>query len=122
MVMTGNLYRELHFFVKHVQNNLDGVTKENDDMVFVSWSGEPMDRSMVSTRFSIYYAQGLGKSKEDWRMNPTILRKWSTSNTHILRPECYEQVADLQCHSEKTAKKSYLIYHKQAMAATTKRI
>ena len=118
MVMTGHLYRDLHFFVNHVRKNLDGVAKEDDDTVFVSWSGEPMDGSMVSTRFSLYYARGLGKSKEDGRMNPTILRKWSTSHTHFLRPECDEQVADLQCHSEKTAKKSYLIYDKQAMAAT----
>ena len=114
--MTHQLYRNASAYVKYLRNKLPGVSKDLESPVFVSWVGGKMDGSMITNQFNSFWQRVHGNSD---RLNPTLVRKYTTTTVHQNDPSFRQDAADLLCHSLSTAVKSYFIVDKQKKAAST---
>ena len=101
-----------------IREKLSGAAKGDTDYVFVSWSGNRMTSSMVTTQMSNFFNKGVGRSLQV-RMNPTVMRKCTTTVVHTTFPGSKQVVADHLSHSLSTAEKSYYKASKQSNAAST---
>ena len=119
IVLSHCLYLKIKKYIRFRRNMLDGVSKTDDSYVFLSWSGSPISSSMLSRQFSSFWQKGTGKSC----LNPTIVRKYTTTLVHDKYPELKQNTAHLLCHDIKTAERSYAIIDKRnKVAETSKRI
>ncbi|XP_065667327.1 uncharacterized protein LOC136087847 [Hydra vulgaris] len=119
IVLSHSLHLKVKKYIKFMRNMLDGVSKEDDSYVFLSWSGSPISSSMLSKQFSSFWQKGTGRSC----LNPTIVRKYTTTLVHDKYPELKQNTANLLCHNVNTAEKSYAIVEKMnKVAETSKRI
>nr|XP_047124634.1 uncharacterized protein LOC124807122 isoform X2 [Hydra vulgaris]XP_047126611.1 uncharacterized protein LOC124807913 isoform X2 [Hydra vulgaris] len=115
IVLSHSLYFKVKKYIKFMRNMLDGVSKKDDSYVFLSWSGSPISSSMLSKQFSSFWQKGTGKSC----LNPTIVRKYTTTLVHDKYPELKQNTAHLLCHKVTTAEKSYAIAEKRNKVAET---
>ena len=115
--LTMTLYRSIHFFIKYVRSKLPEIGNDENDVVFLSYTGSGMDSSLVTTQFSSFYNRALGK---EIRMNPTLVRKFTTTAVHEMENERLKQdTADLLCHSKRMADEEYTLVDRQKKASAT---
>ena len=102
IVLTKYMYSWLNIFVANIPSQFvtDG---DDDDMVFLTTNGEPMESSQISRALqSVWQKAGLGN-----KITCTLLRKTAVTNVHQDATEMSANLADLVCHRLETAKKSY---------------
>ena len=95
---------------------LTGVTRENDDRVFVSWSAKAMTSSMITAQINSFWQRSTGKAD---RVSATSFKKAAVSAVHSDHAHLKNDLADLMSHNPKTAEKFYLIRQKRKNAAKT---
>ena len=93
LTLTHTLYKECCYFLKLVRNKLPGVGLGADEPMFISWSANPMSSSMLTTQMSNIFNKGIGRSL-DVRMNPTVVRKYTTTIVHSNESANKQDVAD----------------------------
>ena len=94
------------------KTKLPGVGLGENEPMFISWSANPMSSSMVTTQISNIFNNGIGRSF-DVRMNPTVVRKYTTTIVHSNESANKQELADHHCHSLSKAEKSYYKVEKQ---------
>jgi len=105
-------------YVKFVREKLPGVSKELNDPVFISWSGAKMAGDLITSQFSKYWNKTQGTTS---RINPNIIRKFTTTMVHEMKPEQKRKTASHLCHSEKVADECYDFIDKINTASETSR-
>ena len=116
--LTDEILHLMNMYVNHVRSNIDGISCKDEDPVFVSWSGKQMASSMVIEQFNRFWEQATGNSN---RITTTLVRKMATTKIRRHNPELATETANMLCHSETTAAKSYHLYDKAKNAFTTSR-
>ena len=77
-----------------------------------------MDGSLITTRFNTFWSSALnGNSNNERVINPTIIRKFTTTVVQDERNDFSEDTANHLCHSVEVARKNYTIIDKQKRAA-----
>ena len=71
-----------------------------------------MFSSMVSTQLNSFWEKAVGHTKERPRISATLVRKSVVSKVRTQKPELGKDLANLNCHSEDTAKRSYFFQEK----------
>ena len=114
--MSSELFRNVHHYIKSMRNMLPGISVKDDDTVFVSWGGSKMESNMITTQMNSFWSRMHNKCH---RINPTLVRKFTTTTIHQMKPDLRKDTADLLCHSLRTAENSYALIEKQHKAAGT---
>ena len=114
-----DLHKHIHGYVKWLRNKLPGIRSEDDDPVFVSWGGTKMEANMITNQMNTLWGRIHGTRD---RINPTLVRKYTTTTIHQNKPDMKKDTADLLCHSVRTAENSYVLIEKQNKAACTSRM
>ena len=109
---TEKIFNLLKLYVTHFRNKLEGISTSPQNTVFVSWNGGAMDSSLITTQFGTLWKRALGDIR--LKLNPTLVRKYSTSTVRGNVPEIKQVTANLVCHSLKIAEKNYALFDKQA--------
>lgn len=116
VVLSSSIHKWLLAFVSFMRHRLTGVTRENEDRVFVSWSAKAMTSSMVTAQINSFWQRSTGKAD---RVSATSFRKAAVSAVHSDHAHLKNDLADLMSHNPKTAEKFYLIRQKRKNAAKT---
>eukprot|EP00111_Clytia_hemisphaerica_P021907 TCONS_00064402-protein len=119
LVFTPELYHETENYVKYMRNSLDGISKTKECPVFVSWSGNKMSSSMVTTQMKSFWGKSVGFTERNPNFSATKARKFAVTKTHKNKPEMKFKLAELMSHSEKTAAKVYRLSEKNVNAVET---
>ena len=114
--MSQNVYTNVQRYIRFMRNKLPGIRSECNDPVFVSWGGGKMESNMITTQMNSFWYKIHGNSS---RMNPTLVRKYTTTSIHQYNPELKKDTADLLCHSIRTAENNYVLVEKQMKASST---
>ena len=114
-----SISRKLEKYVL-LRNELPGVGVSPKDAVFVSWAGKKMATGMVLGQFCSFWRQAV--PTEFHRITTTLVRMCATTTVRGNMPEYKVQTANLLCHSDKTAEKSYNLIDRTKKAAETSRI
>ena len=110
-------FKWLNTYLNKFRNQLDGIDTNPKHTVFVSWNGGPMDSSLITTQMGTFWKRALGKSSA--KINPTLVRKFTTTTVHENVPSMKQKTANLLCHSLGMAEKKYALYDKQQAAVGT---
>ena len=116
IVCTAALFRELAVFKRNFRDKLEGITTRPKDTMFVSWTGGAMDSSLVTTQMGSFWKRALNKVSS--KINPTLVRKYTTTTVHENLPDKKQKTANLLCHSLRVAEKNYALYDKQKSAVS----
>ena len=116
ITMDCEVFQHLQIYVEKARNRLPGISKKSADTVFVSWTGRAMESSMITQQFQSFWGQALNRPVS---INTTIIRKFATTTVYEHAPELKAATANLLCHSEKTAERSYHLLDKQKKAFAT---
>ncbi|XP_065653246.1 uncharacterized protein LOC136080475 isoform X1 [Hydra vulgaris] len=121
IAMTVELYNEVAVYIEFLRNKLVGISQPTDtEPVFLSFSGVAMDSSMISSQFTLFWNRALGKTNSDSSaMNPTLVRKYTTTKVHSQFPHLKEKTAQHLCHSLKVAETNYALYDTQNSTSST---
>ena len=68
---------------------------------------------MVSAQLNSFWGKAVRHTKERPRISATLVRKSVVSKVCTQKPELGKDLADLMCHSEDTAKRSYFFQEKK---------
>ena len=71
-----------------------------------------MSPFMVSAQINSFWGKAVGHTKERPRISATLVTKLVVSKVLTQKPELGKDLADLMCHSEDTAKRSYFFQEK----------
>lgn len=105
-------------YIVHARNQLPGIDVFNKKhTVFVSWSGAAMLGSLITQRMNNFWSVALGLKPQKRVINPSIMRKFTTTVVHQQRKEMEQETADHLCHSLDVARKNYRCVDKQQNAA-----
>lgn len=99
-----DLYQKTNQYILSVRNNLPGISTGKTSPNFVSWTGSKMDGGLGTTQFSNYWACAAGNNSG--RINPTIMRKFTTTLVHHQHKVLAQETANHLCHSLSMAEKS----------------
>jgi len=113
------LYQEAEKYLQHFRNALDGIAKGKDSSFFVSWNGNQMSSSMVTTQLHSFWGKTVGHTSIKPRFNATKVRKFAVTKVYGEKPEMKKDLAMMMCHSENTASKSYFLQNKTKQASQT---
>lgn len=116
VVLSSSVQKWLLAFVSFMHHRLTGVTRENEDRVFVSWSAKAMTSSMITAQINSFWQRSTGKAEH---VSATSFRKAAVSAVHSDHAHLKNNLADLMSHNPKTADKFYLIRQKRKNAAKT---
>ena len=116
VVLSSSIHKWLLAFVSFMRHRLTGVTRENEDRVFISWSAKDMTSSMITAQINSFWQRSTGKAD---RVSATSFRKAAVSAVHSDHAHLKNDLADLMSHNPKTAEKFYLIRQKRKNAAKT---
>ncbi|XP_065640288.1 uncharacterized protein LOC124815663 [Hydra vulgaris] len=121
IAMTVELYNEVAVYIQFLRNKLEGISHPTDkEPVFLSFSGLAMDSSMISSQFTLFWNRALGKKNSDSSaMNPTLVRKYTTTKVHSKFPHLKQKTAQHLCHSLKVAESNYALYDTRNSASST---
>ena len=98
----------------HFRNRLEVISTSPQNTVFVSRNGGAMDSSLITTEFGTLWKRAIGDSS--LKLNPTLVRKHSTSTVRGNMPEIKQVTANLLCHSLRIAEKNYALFDRQEAA------
>ena len=79
-----DIMRYLMIYLK-IRNSLAGISVEDRDPVFVSWSGRRMGSTMVTTQLNQFWKIAVNKDLSR-AINPTLIRKMMTTTVHEKEP------------------------------------
>ena len=114
VLFTKALYDECHQFVA-VRNMLHGIGTSSSDPVFVSWAGRPMSSALVGDQFASFFQRATTCNlveRQGRKLTATLVRKSFVSKVHGEMPELKKDLANMMCHSEATASRSYFLEEK----------
>ena len=117
VVVSTVLYSWMGIFVRKMRNALKDAKIDDDESVFLSWSGKCMSSSMVSGQINSFWSKALGQNAK--RMSATLIRKTAVSAVHEKHKGLKKSLANLMTHSERTAEKYYNIQKKGHQDAKT---
>ena len=101
-----------------IRNSLPGISVEDRDPVFVSWSGRRMDSTMVTTQLNQFWKIAVNKDLSR-AINPTLIRKMTTTTVHEQEPSRKREVATIMNHDIRTAEKNYFLQEKKKSVSET---
>lgn len=116
VVLSSSVQKWLLAFVSFMHHRLMGVTRENEDCVFVSWSAKAMTSSMITAQINSFWQRSTGKAEH---VSATSFRKAAVSAVHSDHAHLKNNLADLMSHNPKTAEKFYLIRQKRKIRITS---
>jgi len=119
LCFSSTLYSEAEKYLVFFRNNLEGVSVQRTDPFFVSWQGKKMSSSMVTAQLNSFWNRAVGKTEQRSRFNATLVRKSCVTKVHSTNPELKNDLANLMCHSIKTASKTYYLQEKSKNASQT---
>ena len=76
---------------------------DDDESVFLSWTGKCMSSSMVSCQINSFWSKPLGQNAK--RISATLIRKTAVSAVHEKHKGLKKSLANLMTHSEQTTEK-----------------
>ena len=118
LCFTTELYNITNRYLKHFRSSLEGLDVKKTHPLFISWSGKKLSSSMVTAQLNSFWNKGVGATENRPRFHATLVRKSSVTTTHTKKPEMKADLANLMCHSQTTAGKSYFLQEKSKNAAT----
>lgn len=74
---------------------------------------------MVTAQLNSFWGKAIGHTKERPRISATLVRKSAVSKVHECEPDLKRDLANLMCHSEATAQKTYFLQEKTKKAGKT---
>ena len=117
---TLELYSFTERYMKFVRNAIPGVSTEVKSPVFVGWnSGDQMAGDLITTQFSKTWNKIQGTNS---RMNPTIIRKFTTTTVHEQNPQMKRQAAGHLNHTVRVADENYDFVDKLKSASRTSKL
>lgn len=116
VVLSSSVQKWLLAFVSFMHHHLMGVTRENEDRVFISWSAKAMTSSMITAQINSFWQRSTGKAEH---VSATSFRKAVVSAVHSDHAHLKNNLADLMSHNPKTAEKFYLIRQKRKIRITS---
>ena len=116
VVLSATIHKWLLSFVSYMRHRLTGVTREDADRVFISWSANAMTSSMITAQINSFWQRSTGSPD---RVSATSFRKAAVSAVHSDHAHLKKDLADLMSHNPKTAEKFHLIRQKRKNAAKT---
>ena len=121
IVMTVELYNEVSKYIEFLRNKLEGISNPtNKETVFLYYNGAAMDSSMITSQFSLFWNRALGKKPKDFsKMNPTLVRKYTTSKVHGDFQSLKHDAAQHLCHSLNVAENKYALFDRRNLASNT---
>ena len=84
----------------------------SSDPVFVSWAGHPMPSDLVGDQFASFFQHATTCNlvkRQGRKLTATLVRKSFVSKVHGEMPESKKDLANMMCHSEATASRSYFL-------------
>ena len=113
IVFTKDLIQAAQIYMNFFRNSMDGVN-EKDRMTksFLSWSGKRLSSSMVSAQLNSFWSKAVGHKQDRPRINATLVRESVVSKVHKQEPGLKRDLANLLCHSETTAGRTYFLQEK----------
>ena len=119
IVFTSKLYAEALVYFQRFRNQLMDIDKRDEFYFFLSWSGKKLSSNMVTGQLNSFWGKSVGHTEDRPRISATIVRKSAVTKVHNARPEMKKDLANLMCHSESTAKRTYYLQNKSKMASQT---
>ena len=77
-----------------------------------------MSSSMVSAQLNSSWRKAVGHTQERPQINATLVRKLAVSKVHSQKSQLKGDLANLMCHSEDTAHRSYFLQEKSKNASS----
>jgi len=75
---------------------------------------------MVTAQLNSFWNKAVGKTEARNRFNATLVRKSCVTKVHNSNPNLKNNLANLVCHSVKTASKTYYLQEKSKNASETR--
>ena len=97
IALSAKNFKWLNTYLNKFRNQLDGIGTTPKHTVFVSWNGGPMDSSLITTQMGTFWKRALGNSSA--KINPTLVRRFTTTTVHENVPSMKQKTANLFCHS-----------------------
>ena len=116
-----NLYKECLTYVE-MRNLLPDIGISPSDPVFVSWAGRSMSSSLIGDQFASFFQRATACNlveRQSRKITATLVRKSFVSKVHTEIPELKKDLANVMCHSEETASRSYFLQEKAKNVSKT---
>ena len=91
LLINPDIMHHLRIYLK-ICNSLPGISLEDRDPVFASWSGRKMDSTMVTTQLNQFWKIAVNKDLSR-AVNPSLIRKMTTTTVHEKKPSRKREVA-----------------------------
>lgn len=108
VVLSCTLFDHLKVFVAEVRSVVSS-TENDDDAVFLSWSGASLASGQISTRINAAWK----KAGCEGHINSIFFRKSAVTAVHTSHKDMKGQLADLMAHKESAVQRYYKLYEKQ---------
>ena len=105
-----------------IRNLLPGTGVSLSDPVFVSLAGWAMSSSLIGDQFASFFQRATVCNlveQQSRKITATLVRKSFVSKVHTETPEIKKDLANLMCHSEETASRSYFLQEKTKNVSKT---
>lgn len=125
IVFTKFLHGECAMYIKHIRNQLPGISTLPDDPLFISWTGRKMSSSLLGDQFSAYFKRATKTDLEQRavrKLTSTLVRKAFVSKVHSEKQEHKKDLANMMNHGPETAARSYFLESKSRNVAHTFKI
>ena len=123
IVFTSKLYDKCHIFIqKRKRNMLVRVIRSGQSCVFLSWNSNTMSSALIGDQFSAFLEKAtsctaIWKERRKRKMTMTLVRKSFNSEGHSKKKnsniQLIKDLSNMMCHSENTARGSYLLEEKK---------
>ena len=110
------VFTQLTNYLNGFRSKLEGIGLAPNEKVFVSWNGGAMTSSLITMQMGSFWRRAMGN--QEAKINPTLVRKYTTTVVHENMSESKPCTANLLCHSLGMADKKYAIFDKEGAAAT----
>lgn len=117
LCFTASLKEATDSYVYYCRNKLEGIGCEPHDAVFVSWCGNKMSSSMITSQLNSFWNRSVGKNPYRLRMHATLIRKSAVTAMHNKEPQLEKPLAGLMGHQLRTAKSIYYLDDQAKSAA-----
>ena len=108
MVLSPTLFDYLKVFVAEVRSVVT-LTKDDDDVVILSWSGARLASGQISTAINAAWK----KAGIEGHISSTLFRKSAVTAVHTNHQGMKGQLVDLLADKESTAQRYYKLHEKQ---------
>ena len=109
------VFTQLTNYLNDFRNKLEGISLAPNEKVFVSWNGGAMTSSLITMQMGPFWRRAV--ENQEATINPTLVRKYTTTVVHENMPELKQFTANLLCHSLGMAEKIMLCLIKSMLCA-----